>query len=227
MSHCEWQCSTLAEGHQEFNRATTQLLGGAAGDPLPALLQHLPVPVPCPRAELLLLLRVRVGRASAGTRAPWGFTLQGAVVRRLNCSWALIPSIYLLLFLRSVACFLLLPPAFDFSARFDLLFGLCSELKPVGARQRSPSSPHPVSGQPVPLLQPETLPRMNLFSLTDHISCWCCEPGKKLEVRDVLGPGELQRDSRGVRWHVVTCTEGAGLAARLLSWPQSSRAVGV
>lgn len=227
MSHCEWQCSALAEGHQEFNRATTQLLGGAAGDPLPALLQYLPVPVPCPRAELLLLPQVRVGRASAGTRAPWGFTQPGAVLRRLNCSWALIPSVYLLLFLHSVACFLLLPSAFDFSAWFDLLFGLCSELKPVGALQRSPSSPCPVSGQPVPLLQTETLPRMNLFCSTDHISCWCSEPGKKLEVRDVLGPGQLQRDSRGVRWHVVTCTEGAGLAARLLSWPQSSQAVGM
>lgn len=49
MSHCEWQCSALAEGHQEFNRATTQVLGGAAGDPLPALLQSLPVPVPLPQ----------------------------------------------------------------------------------------------------------------------------------------------------------------------------------
>lgn len=32
VSHCEWQGSTLTKGHQEFNRATTQLLGGAAGD---------------------------------------------------------------------------------------------------------------------------------------------------------------------------------------------------
>lgn len=32
VSHCEWRCSTLAKGHQEFNRAATQLLGAAAGD---------------------------------------------------------------------------------------------------------------------------------------------------------------------------------------------------
>lgn len=51
VSHCEWQCSALTEGHQEFNRATTQLLGGAAGDPLPALPQSLPVPMPLPQSR--------------------------------------------------------------------------------------------------------------------------------------------------------------------------------
>ena len=147
-------------------------------------------------------------------------------MRGLNCSWALMPSVYLLLFLSSVTCFLLLPSASDFSAWFDLLFGVCSEQKlRVRARQRSPSSPCPVSGQSVPLLQPETLPRMDFLSLADHISCCCCEQGKKLEVRDVLEPGQLQCDSRGVRWRAVTCTKGAGLAWRLLSWAQRSQAL--
>lgn len=52
--------------------------------------------------------------------------------------------------------------------------------------QRLPSSACPVSGQAVPLLKAETLPGMDFLSLADRISCCCCEPGKKLEVRDVL-----------------------------------------
>lgn len=151
---------------------------------------------------------------------------QGAVLRRLNCGWAVVPSVNLLLFLSSTACFLLRPLPSDFSTWFDLLFGVCSEQKlRVRARQRSPSSPCPGSCRSLPLLQPETLPRMNFLSLADHISCCCCEPGKKLEVRDVLEPGRLQCDSRSVRWHVVTCTKGAGLALKLLSWAQRSQAV--
>lgn len=147
-------------------------------------------------------------------------------MRHLNCSWALMPFIYLLLFLSSITCFLLLPSASDFSAWFDLLFRVCSGQKlRVRAGQRVPFSPCPMSGQSVPLLQPDTLPRMDFLSLADHISCCCCEPGKKLEVRDVLEPGQLQCDSRGVRWHVVTCTKQAGLASRLLSWAQRSQAV--
>lgn len=35
---------------------------------------------------------------------------------------------------------------------------------------------------------------MDFLSLADRIPCCCCEPGKKLEVRDVLEPGQLQCD---------------------------------
>lgn len=63
MSHCEWQCSALAEGHQEFNRATTQLLGGAAADPLPALLQRLPMPIPSPQSRAAACAGSPPGRA--------------------------------------------------------------------------------------------------------------------------------------------------------------------
>lgn len=95
--------------------------------------------------------------------------------------------LYLLLFLSNITCFLLLPLAPDFSTWFDLLFRMCFKQKlQVRTHQRLPSSACPVSGQAVPLLQAETLPGMDFLSLADRISCCCCEPGKKLEVRDVL-----------------------------------------
>lgn len=68
----------LAEGHQEFNRAITQLLGGAAGDPLPALLQSFPIPIPLLQSRAAASCLARVPRQQ-GTGLvsghEWGFAL--------------------------------------------------------------------------------------------------------------------------------------------------------
>lgn len=86
-----------------------------------------------------------------------------------------------------------------------------------------------MSGRSVPLLKPETLPRIDFLSLADHRSCCCCEPGKKSEVRDVLEPRQPQCDCRGVRCHVGTCTKGswAGLEAAFLGTRKITNSNGV